>query len=211
MLNFIGKFPRTHFHVACSGGSDSMVIVDFLRKYPKNHFDIIHFNHGTECCDEAEEFVTKFCNKNNIELHVGKISKERKPNESREEYWRRCRYDFFMKFSNEPILLSHHLNDCIETWIMTSLRGKPHLIPYYNAKYNIFRPFLTVPKSEIEKWAKEHDVKYVIDKSNFDTTINRNYVRHVMMKNVYQINPGIEKTIKRKIVEAYNDSISIST
>lgn len=210
MFSILGKIPRGHFHVACSGGSDSMVMVDFLRKYPKNNFDIIHFNHGTDCCDEAEEFVRGFCAENGIELHVGRISKERRTNESREEYWRRCRYDFFSKFSNEPILLSHHLNDCIETWVMTSLRGNPLLIPYSNPKYNIIRPFLTVPKSEIAKWAKNHDVKYVIDRSNFDTTINRNYVRLSMMKSIYTLNPGIEKTIRRKVVEEFGKVTRLS-
>lgn len=204
-MKILGNIPRCNFHVACSGGSDSMILVNLLMKYPKNKFDIIHFNHGTEYCDEAEEFVVEFCKSNNIVCHVGRINRNRKPDESQEEYWRNCRYEFFKKFSNEPILMSHHLNDCIETWIMTSLNGNPQIIPYYNPKYNIFRPLLAVPKSEIEEWAKRHNVKYVIDKSNYDTKIKRNFVRHVMMKNVLKINPGIEKTIMKKVLKEFND------
>lgn len=208
MLKILGKIPISHFHVACSGGTDSMVLVDFLRRYPKNKFDIIHFNHGTECCNEAEEFIKEFCTENHIELHLGKISRDRKKNESQEEYWRNCRYEFFKKFSDEPILVSHHLNDCIETWVMTSLHGNSQLIPYRNEKYNIIRPFLTVPKSEINDWIKRHNVKHVYDRSNSDTALNRNFVRHKMMKYILTINPGIETTIKKKIIKAFEETAS---
>ena len=205
MLNFIGKIPRQHFYVACSGGSDSMVLVDFLKKYPKNNFDILHFNHGTEYCQEAEDFIIDYCKQNNIELHLGKINRERNKEESQEEYWRNCRYEFLSKFSNEPILMAHHLKDCIETWVMTSLNGNPQLIPYYNPKYNIFRPMLLVSKDEIEDWIKRHNVKYIFDKSNLDISLKRNYVRNIMMKDIYHISPGIETILKKKILRQYED------
>lgn len=205
MLNFIGKIPRQHFYVACSGGSDSMVLVDFLKKYPKNNFDILHFNHGTEYCQEAEDFIIDYCKQNNIELHLGKINRERNKEESQEEYWRNCRYEFLSKFSDEPILMAHHLKDCIETWVMTSLNGNPQLIPYYNPKYNIFRPMLLVSKDEIEDWIKRHNVKYIFDKSNLDVSLKRNYVRNIMMKDIYHISPGIETILKKKILRQYED------
>ena len=204
MLKILGRIPRTEFHVACSGGSDSMILVDFLRRFPKNKFDIIHFNHGTECCGEAEEFVTSFCRGAGIECHVGRISGSRGKNESQEEFWRNKRYEFFSKYSDKPILLSHHLNDAIETWIMTCACGNPQLIPYCNPKYNIIRPLLATSKADIEKWAKNHGVKYVVDRSNFDTDIRRNYVRHEMMKHFYAINPGIETSIRKRVMAEYN-------
>lgn len=202
MLKIIGTIPRTHFHVAVSGGSDSMVLVDFLMKYPRNSFDIIHFNHGTDCCDEAESFVREFCTSNGIVLHVGKIEEDRKDGESRESFWRRNRYRFLEKFGDEPILMAHQLDDCIETWIMSCMEGNPKLIPYHNRRYNVYRPMLCVPKREIRRWAEYHGVKYVVDASNTDTTIKRNYVRHMMMEHVRHISPGIERHIMRLVIEA---------
>lgn len=199
-MKILGNIPKQHFHVACSGGSDSMVLVDFLRRYPRNSFDILHFNHGTECCQEAEDFIKAYCEKNSIELHLGKIGRNRKKNESQEEYWRNCRYSFLKKFSDEPILMAHHLKDCIETWVMTSLTGNPRLIPYHNPKFNIFRPMLLVSKAEIEGWIERHHVEYVLDRSNLDTSITRNYVRSIMLKDVYHVSPGIEKIIRKKIM-----------
>ena len=176
-----------------------MVFADFFLKFPKQKFEILHFNHGTEYCDEAESFVRKFCDSRGLVFHGGKIETEFAPGESREAYWRNARYSFFSKFTDRPIVTCHHLNDCIETWIMTSMTGNPKLIPYRNEKYNIIRPFLIVPKSEIESWVVRHGVKYVVDGSNFDTDIPRNYVRHVMMPHVLKLNPGIGTTIANKI------------
>ena len=44
MFRLIGRIPKTHFHLACSGGSDSMIFVDFLQRYPKHKFDLLYFN-----------------------------------------------------------------------------------------------------------------------------------------------------------------------
>lgn len=204
MFKVLGKIPSCHFHVAVSGGSDSMVLVDYLRRWPKNKFDILHFNHGTKYCDEAESFVKDFCNKHDIECHVSRLTGTKNKGQSQEDFWRIGRYEFLQKFKDEPILMAHHLNDCIETWVMTSMKGNPKLIPYHNKQYNIYRPFLCVPKSEINDWIKRHDISYVVDGSNYDTKLNRNYVRHVMMEHIYHINPGIEKSISNLIKKDFN-------
>lgn len=180
-----------------------MVLIDYIRNNPKSKFDILYFNHGTPSCLKAEKFLDKFCSDNGITLIKGYISRERAKNESQEEYWRNERYNFFSKYSSEPIILAHHLNDCVETWVMTSLRGNPSLIPYHNPKYNIYRPFLMVSKKEITEWSKRKNVEWVLDSSNNDTSLNRNYVRHIMMEQIRVINPGIEKTIAKKILESY--------
>ena len=203
MMKILGSIPKTHFHLACSGGSDSMTMMDFLLRYPKNKFDVLFFNHGEDYSNDIQDFVVGFCNKHGIEIHIGNITKEKDDSESWEEYWRNERYEFFKKFSDEKIVMSHHLNDCIETWIMTAMNGNPKLIPYFNQKYNVIRPWLLVPKREINDWIERHKVEHMIDKSNFDTSIKRNYVRHIMMENVLKINPGIEKTIQKKILKDY--------
>ena len=108
---------------------------------------------------------------------------------------------------DEKIVMTHHLTDCIETWVMTSLHGNPQVIPYYNPKFNIIRPLLLNPKSAINDWLEHNKVEYVYDKSNSDTTINRNYVRHVMMEHIYRINPGIEKTIKKIVMKNFKNDV----
>lgn len=210
MINLLGRIPTTEFHVACSGGPDSMALVDFLRRYPKNKFDLIHFNHGTKSCDEAESFLCEFAKKTGLKLTVGTISDKIIPKGvSREDYWRKARYSFFSRFSDKPILLGHHLNDCVETYVMTALQGTPRLIPYSNPKYNVIRPFLLTPHSELLEWDRRHHVDYVMDASNNDVTIKRNYVRKVLMDGIRIVNPGIETTVAKRIRAEYKNSISV--
>ena len=206
MFHILGKIPDS-FYLACSGGSDSMVFADFLLRFPKRKFEVLHFNHGTEYCDEAEAFVRAFCERKGIRFHAGRIADPVVPEGvSKEDFWRKARYSFFENFGDRPIVTCHHLNDCVETWIMTSMTGNPRLIPYSNRRYGIIRPFLAVPKSEIESWAARHSVKYVTDGSNFDTSINRNFVRHELMAGVRRLNPGIETTIRRKVEAEFRNT-----
>ena len=199
MLKIIKEIPRVHFGLACSGGIDSMVMLDFLRRYPKNHFTILYFNHGTEHGQEAEEFLTKFCEKNDLELKIGRIKNEKKSKESLEEYWRNERYAFFDDFHGQ-VITAHHLQDSIETYIFTALRGHAKLIPYQRGKY--LRPFLMVPKSEILKWAKRYSVEHIQDPSNVENDHCRNIIRNEMMPIVMKVNPGIEKTVKKLILKS---------
>ena len=203
-MKIIGGIPKSPFWVACSGGSDSMALVDLLMRYPKNRFGILHFNHGTECCGEAEDFVRDFCARKGLELVVGRTDDPvPRPGEGREEAWRRMRYSFLAAHVDRPILMAHHLNDVAETWLMTSLRGRPRLIPYSNPKYRLARPMLAAPKAEIEEWNRAHGVEWVLDRSNLDVTIPRNLVRREIMPRALKVNPGFLTALRKKVEAAY--------
>lgn len=198
MLQILGKFPREPFAVACSGGVDSMVLVDFIRKFPKYQFKLLYFNHGTRHGQEAQEFLENFALKTGISLEIGKISQEMPEKGSPEEFWRNERYNFLEQF-DLPIATAHNLNDCVETWLFSSIKGVPKIIPY--RRNQIFRPFLMVSKTEILEWAKKWNVEYIQDDSNENTEYTRNLIRHEMMPSVLKVNPGIENMLRRMIRE----------
>lgn len=183
--------------IACSGGVDSMVVLNFLMNTPKrnlNNLHVFHVDHGTEHGKIAKEFVQDFCGKHSLNLSLHTISKSKPKNESWEEFWRNERYGFLKSFSVD-IITAHHLNDCVETWVMSSLRGCGKLIRKRNG--NIIRPFLETPKKEFENWAERKNVEFVQDESNFENIHERNIVRNEMMKSILKVNPGIEKTIRK--------------
>lgn len=196
MLQILGKIPRVPFAIACSGGVDSMVLVDFLLKFPKYQFKLLYFNHGTDHGAKAEEFLRNFASNANIQLEIGKISKEMPKKGSLEDFWRRERYEFLDQF-NLPIATAHNLNDCVETWVFSSLRGLPKIIPY--RRNQVFRPFLMVSKSEINEWASNNKVEYVQDPSNDSIEYTRNLIRHELMPHALKVNPGIENMMRRMI------------
>ena len=197
MIKLQGKLPRK-FMIAVSGGVDSMAALDFLRR---NHeVEVFHFNHGTEHSKDAETCVRKYVQKYDLPFQIRGLSKVHKPkNKSQEEYWRQERYKWIDMFaqSHLPVLTCHHLDDCVEIWVWSSMHGTSKIIPYNRG--NVLRPFRQTRKRDFELWANLNNVEYVEDVSNIDTTYIRNYIRHQMMPHVLKVNPGIYKTISKKV------------
>lgn len=200
MIKLEQKLPR-EVYLACSGGVDSMAALDFLRRNHK--VNVLHFNHGTEHGRQAEEFVVKYCRENDIVYIVDRVRETIPPGSgSREAWWREKRYNFFHKYDVNPVITCHHLDDCVETWVWSSMHGTGKWIPYRNK--NVIRPFRLNRKRDLELWCTLHNVPWIEDESNEDLHFTRNYIRHEMMPQVLKINPGIHKTIRKKILE-YTD------
>ena len=193
MFKIIGKIDRD-VTVALSGGYDSVAVVDFLQK--KHNVDCVFFNHGTEECNNAERFVVSFCNKRNIQLTIGRAGRDKKKEESTEEYWRNIRYEFFDSL-NKKIVTAHNLDDAMETFVYSSLHGTPKVIPY--KRNNVVRPFLLNRKKEFLDWLQRHNIEWYEDKSNTDTKHMRNFIRHELMPKALIVNPGLAKTVSKII------------
>lgn len=196
MIKLQGKLPR-QLYVACSGGIDSMVVLDFLRN---NHeVRVLHFNHGTAHGEEAEKFVTQYCRKNDIGYIVDRAKGTIPPGASKEAWWRERRYAFFDKYDVHPIITAHHLDDCVETWVWSSMHGNPKIIPY--RRNRVVRPFRLNRKRDFELWASLKQVPFIQDESNENIHYTRNFIRHEMMESVLRVNPGIHKVIAKKVKE----------
>lgn len=174
-----------------------MVCLDFLIKGKKDIL-ALHFNHGTENSKIYEKFVVKFCKDNNIKLKVGYLDREIPKGRSKEDYWRECRYNFLNKErEGRKVITCHHLDDAVETWIFSSLKGESKIIPY--KRDYIIRPFLLNKRLTLENWQQKNSIPFVQDYSNYDNCFARNFIRNKMMQDVLFINPGIHKNIKKKI------------
>jgi tRNA(Ile)-lysidine synthase len=196
MIKLQGKLPRK-IGVAVSGGVDSMAALDFLKR--KHEVVVLHVNHGTGHAEEAHAFVVKYCRQNDLEYLTHAVKGTTPPGRSREDWWREKRYSFLEKVKDFPVVTCHHLDDCVETWLFSSLHGNPKIIPY--RRNHIVRPFRKTRKRDFELWAHVHNVPYLIDPSNDDTGFRRNYIRHEMMPHALEVNPGIHKMISKKVLE----------
>lgn len=192
MIRFIGELPKK-CTVAFSGGVDSVAITDFLLN-GKRDLKLAFFHHGTKTSDIAQKFVENFASKRGLELHIGQLTREKKKDESPEEFWRNERHGFFTKF--HMVVTAHHLDDALESWIFSSLHGEPKLIPYKSG--NVLHPFLVTPKTELIGWAKKRNLEWVEDETNKDTRYTRNRIRHHIVPEALKVNPGLHKVIKKK-------------
>ena len=194
MIRLLHKLPRKRI-IALSGGSDSIAAYDFCRRY--HEVECVFVDHNTETSTKAKQFVTDLCERDNTNLKVFRITRSKDKSESWEEYWRKERLSFFHSL-DEEIITGHNLDDCVETWIMSSLHGNPKIIPYRNK--NIIRPFLLTKKEELRKWCVKNSLDWIEDESNQDDKYTRNHIRNNMMSDVLKVNPGIHKTISKKII-----------
>ena len=175
MIHLLGRLPIEDFFVCVSGGVDSMTLLHFLLK-GKRKFTALYFDHGTDHGREARFFVQEQCEKLGVPLEIEHLwPKDYDPRKSQEENWRDCRYDFISRYSDKgTILQAHHLNDAVETYIMTALRGRPRIIPYRNE-----------------------------DPSNKDSKHDRNYARKEMMPYIKRLSPGIETIVERMVMDDF--------
>lgn len=194
MIKVQGKIPR-NVGVAVSGGVDSMVILDFLKR--NHNVTAYHFNHGTKNADLFERFVRASCVKMEIPIKVGDIKNPKRKGQSLEEYWREERYNW-LREQDQTIVLGHHLDDCVESYLFNMCNGKDYTIPYRH--YNCIRPFRLNRKSQIVERLKNHpDILWVEDPSNIDDKFKRNYVRWNLLPEALEVNPGLYKVIAKRI------------
>lgn len=194
MIKLLVTLPKK-LYVACSGGVDSMAALDFLSR--KHDITAAFFDHGTTASMEALTFLERYCTKNNIKMVDGAVMRSKHKDESLEEYWRQERYKYLDQL-DAPVVTAHHLDDAVETWIWSSMHGQPKLPEIY--RNNVIRPFLGTPKKELVDWCIRKNVPWFDDMTNLDTKYMRNYIRREVMPVVQKINPGIQKTIKKKLL-----------
>lgn len=200
MIKILGNIPDK-FIIACSGGPDSMSMVDFFHKGKKDFF-ICFVHHNTEASEKGMNIVKKWCDKNNKKVYIKHIEGDKKKRQSWEEYWREERYNFFSFFTSRelPIMTAHHLDDCVETWLFNMINGKDYILPYFNHNKNVIRPFLLNRKKELINWCNKNNLEYVQDLSNNDNSFLRNRIRNNIIPEIEKINPGIYKVVKKKIL-----------
>lgn len=199
MIHLATKIPKK-VYIGVSGGPDSMAALDFIFHKGRRNVVVLNFHHGTEFGRISQSFVKEYCESKNIPFYTDEIKRCRLSKESPEEYWRNERYEFFSKFLDAPIVLAHNLDDAIETWIFSAVNGDPKLIPIKSG--NVIRPFLLASKNKLTKWCDKHHIPYLIDPANNSLKYPRVRIRKNIIPEILEVNPGIDKVIRKKYLEA---------
>lgn len=196
--------------VGVSGGPDSMTLLTLLLELKEEYnlqIYVAHVNHMIrENAIKDEEYVKKFCDKNNIKLFIKReniIEKSKQDKKGLEETGREVRYNFFEEVSkntnSNKIAIAHNLNDKIETIIMNLTRGTgiSGLKGIEPKREKYIRPLIEIERSEIEKYCEEKKLNPRIDESNQDNTYTRNKIRNIVI-------PYIKKELNTNIINNLN-------
>lgn len=204
--------------VAVSGGPDSVYLLRILSANKEKRIVVGHVNYGTRGTDSEKDqkMVEKICEKYGYDTDILVMEREGDASGSRvvtgprgafpagfEKKARDTRYRFLKVLSDkvgaEAIALAHTADDQVETILMRvfegagigGLKGIPR-----EAEDGIVRPILDVWKEEIHGYLKKRKIPYRIDRSNFDTRFERNWIRHVLIP---LLEKRYGKAIKKRI------------
>jgi tRNA(Ile)-lysidine synthase len=178
--------------VGVSGGVDSMVLLHLLNAYRKelNLFLIAAYvNHGLrpEESEKEAELVRNESNRLGLPFEYGQFDVrefQRLRGLSLQDAARRLRFHFFRnlvkKNQAQKIALGHNADDQVETVLLrlirgTGLTGLKGMLPIRQG--GVIRPLLEVWRRDIESFALEKKISFVLDSSNLKEDYLRNRLR----------------------------------
>ncbi len=174
-------------YVAYSGGLDSHVLLhSTVATLGKERVVALHINHQlSQQAGAWAEHCVEVCGSLSVALQVHIVDVCRQIS-STENTAREARYQVFEQLLGEGdiLLLAHHQDDQAETVLYRLLRnsGPRGLagIPETRAlgRGSLLRPLLQLPRSELARYASEHQLSWIEDPSNTDLIHDRNYLRH---------------------------------
>jgi tRNA(Ile)-lysidine synthase len=208
---FRGFSPDARHLIGVSGGRDSVALLHHLVDVGYKKLIISHLNHelrGRSSNVDAR-FVEKLAAKYNLDLAMGStdvrtLAKRNKI--SIETAARDARYKFFAKIAKQKrcrtIFLAHHADDLVETFLLNLFRGagltglaamhEVSIRQIDDVDLAVVRPLLGIWRDEIDKYVREHRLKFREDASNKNLAPLRNRLRQ-------RIIPYIEKQLGRKV------------
>ena len=207
--SFQAAFPNlpshTVFEVGLSGGLDSVVLLHLLHRMREfRHFDLraVHVHHGLSTnADSWGKFCQDYCQRLNVVLRVCRVNVE-KQGKGLEAAARAARYQAFSEGLKKIIVLAHHRNDQIETFMLSAVRGGGlrgmAAMPVWrdlNKEIQIWRPLLAFSRQELAEYAQQWGLSFVEDESNEDSGYLRNWMRNQALPQWQQRIPNFEQQI----------------
>lgn len=179
--------------IGVSGGVDSMVLLDQItskREIFTCNFKVLHVNH----CINPESrvwarFVENYCKEIGMPCEIVEVDISKWGN-NLEQAARKSRYNEFSKQDCDSIILAHHGNDQVETFFLKLFRGSgpkglrcmKYCSPcWFDERKQVVRPLLDITKTQLVDYAITHNVQYITDPSNADTSYDRNWVRQCLV------------------------------
>ncbi len=190
--------------VAVSGGVDSVVLLEMLRRMGHWPLAIAHCNFHLRgpASDRDAAFVQQLAHADRLPLFLQEWDTRHYCHEhglSLEEGARALRYAWFEQLLDAHgfthLAVAHQATDQAETMLLNLARGAGPLgmrgMP--RARGRMVRPLLCLTRHDVEAWARAQGLHWVEDATNGDVAIRRNLVRHQVLPPLQQINPQAVK------------------
>ena len=183
------KDVSIRYVLAFSGGADSALLAYLLKEQGYN-FRLVHVVHPDSKASKDGENIRIFCEHwaktYEVPIKCLRISLDQAQvkNKGTEAAEREARYEVLEKdlLPNEALLTAHHLDDSIETFLFrvargTSAKGLRGILEN-PGKTPLFRPLLSISKSEIQQLVESAAILYGHDSTNDNTELSRGFIRN---------------------------------
>ena len=169
------------FLVAVSGGIDSVVLLDMLRR-SDSHLIVAHVDHGIREDSGADaRFVEALAKGYGLPYVATQLALGA---DASEDIARQARYSFLYEKAREfraEIVTAHHLDDMIGSIAINILRGTGWRGLAVMNRAGIRRPLLSWTKRQVYSYALEHRLEWVEDDTNQSDEYLRNRLRGDIM------------------------------
>ncbi len=186
----------------------------------------VYVNHGlSPNADAWEAHCRAECEKRGLRFEALRVRVNAK-GDGLESAARDARYRALVRFArssgHDIILTAHHEDDRIETFLLQWMRGagpeglaafpktrdlgRPGSFPLQpgengnaNVPVILLRPWSSVLRADIERYARSQRLKWVEDESNDDLRFSRNRVRHEVIPMLESLRPGFRHAAARSV------------
>ena len=187
--------------VAVSGGVDSIVMLDILATRGEDDLIVAHVDHGIRADSQLDDsFVRSVAEHRGLtyvstQLQLGQNASEETARRTRHNWLHEIR----IAHQADAIATAHHQDDIIETIFINLIRGTGWrgLCSLRETKH-YKRPLLGMSKTDIVRYAIDHDLKWSEDSTNDDMKFLRNRLRHGAVARMTQS----EKKLLRSLYDA---------
>lgn len=209
--------------VGLSGGPDSLAMLHlFTRVSARLEVHALHLHHGIRGADADADaaFCTEIATNWGVPIlidHADVPALATRKGLSLEEAARQARYTALARHAlvigASHIAVAHNTDDQAETVLMHLLRGAGlaglrgmlpaaplsdyHLLEPIDAPLTLIRPLLSIPRADIEAYCAAQELAPRFDRSNLDTTLFRNRLRHDVLPYLERINPNLRDSLVR--------------
>lgn len=209
LLPVLQRLPQaSRYWLAFSGGLDSTVLLHALSQLGKKlpaPLAVIHVDHGLAANSAAwASRCRQQCEALGLSLQQEQVVVDSRKR-GVEAAAREARYDVFTSVlgEGEMLLTAHHQDDQAETLLLQLLRGggvrglaaMPEYRPF--AAGWLGRPLLGFSRESLQGYAETQGLTWIEDPSNFDTTLERNFLRHELLPLLEQRRGGMNSLLAR--------------
>lgn len=196
-----------------SAGMDSVALAHFAVKNKHLlarlfnaktiNINLYHFNHKLRVQNELmEQKAKEFASFLKTEIVICKA----KSDCSTEQKAREARFNYFKTYEG-VILTAHHINDCIESYLMNAFRGHEDRqpIPFVTKMNNayIIHPILFTKKTALKLYTEHYKLdRFIIEDetNNIIKGSRRNLIRNKILPILTDENISLHSIVKRKML-----------